>query len=126
MENFYYTIGFVVSIGLVLFVSHLFVDSLIGISSIYLVYLMFTKQFFHFIDKRKLVTGDLVFIKYRGKYRKAIVTCVMKYGNQIQVEYADKDLNIDLIKNNWYPLSRVILPDYMSKAAKLLYSDLEE
>jgi hypothetical protein len=107
-------------------VAHIFIDSIYRITPAYLSYLIITRQLGHFIEKRRLVNGDLVFIKYRGKYRKAFITCVSHYENQVQAQFFDRDLNIDLVKSNWYPLSRIMLPDYMSRAARVLYSDLED
>ena len=107
-------------------VTHIFIDSFYRITPLYVVYLILTRQLSHFIEKRRLVNGDLVFIKYRGKYRKAFITCISHFENSVQAQFFDRDLNIDLIKLNWYPLSRVILPDFMSRAAKVLYSDLED
>jgi hypothetical protein len=107
-------------------VSHIFLDSFYRITPLYLLYLMLTGQVSHFIEKKKLVNGDLVFIKYRGKYRKAFITSISHHDNSVQAQFFDRDLNIDLIKLNWYPLSRLMLPDFMSRAARVLYSDLED
>jgi hypothetical protein len=106
--------------------THIFLDSFYRISPAYLLYLIATKQLKHYIEKKKLVNGDLIFIRYRGKLRKAYVTSISHYDNAVQAKFFDNDLNIDLIKTNWYPLSRVTIPDFMGKAAKVLYLDLED
>lgn len=108
------------------FVLSLFLDMMLGIGVFYFFYLVTTRNFFHFLDKKRLVNGDLVFIKYRGKYRKAYVKSNFHGDNKVQLEFADNKLNIDLIKANWYPFHRLILPDYLSPAAKILYSESED
>jgi hypothetical protein len=102
-------------------------ESVYGIGIIYLLYLIITKQLPHYIEKRRLVVGDLVFIKYRGKYRKAFITHLSSFTNAVQIQFFDKELNIDLVTHNWYPLSRIVVPEYMGgRAAKVLFSDSEE
>jgi len=105
---------------------HIFLDTYYRVYPAYLLYLIATRQVRHYIEKRKLVSGDLIFIKYRGKYRKAYVTALSGWDNTIQAKFFDDILNIDLIRGNWYPLSRVVIPDFMGKAARVLYSDLED
>lgn len=104
----------------------MFLDMMLGIGVFYFIYLLVNREFFHFLEKRRLVPGDLVFLKYRGKYRKAFVKSTYHGDNKIQLEFADTKLNIDLNRQNWYPFHRIVLPDYLSPAAKILYSDLED
>ena len=78
------------------------------------------------IQKRNLVTGDLVLIRYRGKYRKAYIVATSPFSNSVQAKFLDKEMNVDMLNGNWYPLSRIAIPDFMGKAAKVLYSDLED
>lgn len=108
------------------FVLTLYLDSVLGIGLVYFLYLIVTKQLFHFLEKKKLVRGDLIFIKYRGKLRKAYITDIDKNYNAVKLVYADKELNIDLIKDNWYPFSRISLPEHISITAKVLYGDSED
>jgi hypothetical protein len=105
------------------------VENIYRISLTQVIYLIATGQLTHFIEKKRLVSGDLVLIKYRGKYRKAFITCTAIHYNdmRVQLKFLDKELNIDLVANNWYPLSRIIIPEFLGgKASRVLYSDLED
>jgi hypothetical protein len=108
--------------------SHIFLQGFYEIGVIPLLYLIVTRQLSHYIEKRKLVVGDLIFIKYRGKYRKAFITHLSSFNpNSAQIQFLDKELNIDLVKHNWYPLSRIVIPEFMGgKVAKILFSDSED
>jgi hypothetical protein len=110
-----------------LFIGDILVSTYLGMNVGYLIYLIATKQLFHHIEKRSLVKGDLVIIRFRGKYRKAYVKEVGWYqANKVQLEFDDKSLNTKFLEHNWYPLSRIILPEYMGKMAKVLFSELEK
>lgn len=121
--NYLLTIFGLLFVGIVL---HVTTEIFLGISVFYLGYLLVTKQLFHYLDKKKLVKGDLVFIKYRGTYRKAYIKDIQFGHAHVQLDYADKSLNLDINKHSWYPMSRIVLPDYLSKAAKILYSNMED
>ena len=114
-------------LGGMLFISDVLASTYLGISVGYLIYLIVTKQLTHHIEKRRLVKGDLVIIKFRGKFRKAYIKDVgWHQSNQVQLEFDDKSLNSKYLEHNWYPLSRIILPEYMGKMAKILFSELEK
>lgn len=97
----------------------------VGIGLFQVIYLIATKQLIHYILKKQLVPGDLVFIKYRGIYRKAYIKDI-QFGREFaQLEFSDKSLQLALNKNQWYPMSRIVLPQYLGKAAKILFSESE-
>lgn len=110
---------------LTIFVLFLIIDYYFSIGLFEYIYLVTTGEFSHFVEKRKLVCGDLVFIKFRGKYRKAYIKRTHHYQNTVQLEFDDYKLNTQLVEHNDYHISRIIIPDYMGKAAKLLYSKME-
>lgn len=88
--------------------------------------LLLSGQLPHFLDKRKLVIGDLVLIKFQGKYRKAYVRTLSVINNRVQLIFSDKHLNRRELENNWYDYDRIVIPDKMSKIAKLLYTERED
>lgn len=106
--------------------THIFVESVCHLGLHQIIYLIATRQMSHYIQKRNLVSGDLVLIRYRGKYRKAYITGLSVFSNTVQAKFLDRELNIDILNGNWYPLSRVFIPDFMGRGAKVLYSDLED
>jgi hypothetical protein len=125
MTNFILlTFCLIVGILAIVTVISVTLDYYLAIGIIHFSYLVFTKELFHFIDKRNLVPGDLVFIKYRGKYRKSYIKDVFRYNNSVQLEFDDNTLNIKQLEHIHYPISRIIIPDYMGKVAKILYSEV--
>lgn len=107
----------------IIFILNITIISNFGIGIFYLIYLIFSGNLFHFLEKRKLVKGDLVIINYRGKYRKAyIIDLVFYEGGKVRLEFEDAELNIKLVQFNWYPLSRIIIPKYLGKAGKMLFT----
>lgn len=115
------------AIGTTFSIAHIFIESSYRISVFEFTYILITGELPHFREKRKLVAGDFILIRYRGKYRKAFVVMTSSLENAAQLQFFDKELNVDLVKHNWYPLARIVLPEFMKgKAAKVLYSDLED
>lgn len=104
---------------------HITMDIFVGVGLFEFLYLVYTKQLIHYVLKKSLVPGDLVFLKYRGIYRKAFIKDVQYGKTHVQLTFSDKSLQSDANKNCWYPMSRIVLPQYLGKAAKILYSESE-
>lgn len=124
-----YVINILIAIllgALVLFLLHLVVYDLLSINLIYFVYLLVKRELWHFIAKRRLVNGDLVFISYRGKLRKAYIKYVSLAGNTVSLKFDETELNTKETEHNSYHLSRIKIPEHYSKATKVLYSGEED
>lgn len=94
-------------------------------TSVNIIYLLMTRQFSHFLEKRKLVKGDLIVIRFRGKFRKAYIKDIayLYSETRVQITFDESSLNTKDLQENWYPLSRIILPEFLGKTAKLLFSE---
>lgn len=108
------------------FVVKLFIFALFDIGILFAIQLLILGEFRHYIDKRKLLPGDLVIIKYRAKYRRAFIKYINIDKDRFQLEFEDRTLNTKLVEHNWYPIDRIILPEYMGKAGKVLFSEMEK
>ena len=89
------------------------------------IYYIFTKQLFHYIDKRKLVAGDVVFVEFRNSLKKATVSYNSTFSRTIQVKFDDVSLNKFYDYNN-FDYSRVYIPKNLSKASKILFAVRKE
>lgn len=90
------------------------------------IYLLTTKGLKHHIAKLNLVKGDLVFVNYRGKLRRAYIKSTYSYSNRFDLEFEESKLNINYSDFVSFPFSRIYVPEYVSIAAKVLYGITEE
>lgn len=127
MEELLLYLAYIAVIIIMTFFLNTILDMYLGIGILYAIYLVLTRELKHFIEKRRLLKGDLVIVKYRGKYRKAYIKeTSYYYDNKFQIEFDDKSLNTKLVEHNWYPISRIIIPEYMGKVAKVLFTEVEK
>lgn len=107
----------------ILILGHMITTDIYNITLPTVLFLLCTGELKHFIEKRRLLKGDLVFIKFRGKLRRAYVTDTSSYGNTVQAKFEDDSLNSKLTEFNNYNYNRVFLPEYLGKAGRILYTD---
>ena len=86
-------------------------------------YLLYKRGFMHFLAKRKLVKGDIVYLKFKGKLRKALIRENILFNNSVTLDFEDSQLNMIEYKDNQYGYGRIHIPDYMKGAARLLFGD---
>lgn len=85
------------------------------------IYLVYTGQLKHHNAKLHLEKGDLVFINYRGKLRKAYIKHLFTYSNRVDVDFEDQSLNGAYNESMSFHFSRIYVPEYVNNATKILY-----
>ena len=115
-----------VSALLVIGVSISFVTGLIGLNVVEFLHLIWTREFGHYLEKRNLVRGDLIFIDFRGSIKKATVTMNSKTDKSVQAVFDDPKIVSLNIEYNNYSYSRIYVPKYLSNASKILFAVRKE
>lgn len=113
--------GFCFTLVTLIIVSFIYLPDKLNSDLLELLYLVCKGELKHYIAKRHLTPGDLVFVQYRGALRKALVTTSPNYANRIEVKFYEKDLNTIDNASSSYHFSRVYLPEFLGKASKILY-----
>jgi hypothetical protein len=126
MINFFYLGIFCFGLGFLIFILDLLFSANLGSNTAYMLSIIIRGELFHFIEKTRLVNGDLVIIKFRGKYRKAYVKNISLNHKTFQLEFEDSSLNVRPIEYNWYCIERIIIPEYLGKAAGVLFISAEK
>lgn len=103
-----------------------FVTNLINLNIIEFLHLIWTRELGHFLEKRNLVRGDLIFIDYRGSLKKASVTMNSKTDKSLQAVFDDPKLTGTVYEYNNYSYSRIYVPKYLSNASKILFAVRKE
>jgi len=103
-----------------------FITGLINLNILEFLYLIWNRDFGHFLEKRNLVRGDLIFIDFRGTLKKATVTMNSKNDKSVQAVFDDNKMTTLNIEYNNYNYSRIYVPKYLSNASKILFAVRKE
>lgn len=117
-----------IDLGALLFVGFVssFVTNIIDLNIVELLSLIWNRELGHYLEKRNLVPGDLIFIDYRGSLKKATVTMNSRTSKTVQASFDEgKIVNVNIDYNN-YSYSRIYVPKYLSNASKILFAVRKE
>lgn len=124
---FFQVLGILLLLLSCVFVMDILSHSYAKINIFKLIYIIFSGKKAHYLEKYNLVRGDLVIIEYRGKYRKAYIKEISNFDSlRFQLYFDDDKLNCLEFENVWYPIDRVLIPRYFSRAAKILFTEMEK